>query len=72
MYVNSNNVIRTRVMIKGPVSLTGYVGTFDLVKGDDKVVILPTFLSPGLSNELACLVRIHVDMNEEDRFSSIQ
>lgn len=44
---------------------TGYVGTVDLVKGDDKVVILPTFLSPGLSNESACLVRIHVDINEE-------
>lgn len=47
---------------------TGYVGTVDLVKGDDKGVILPTFLSPGLSNESACLVRLHVDMNDEINF----
>lgn len=43
---------------------TGYVGTV-LAKGREGHVIMPTFLSPGLSNESACLVRIHVDMNEE-------
>ena len=43
---------------------TGYVGTV-LANGRDGHVIMPTFLSPGLSNESACLVRIHVDMNEE-------
>ncbi|KAL3810215.1 hypothetical protein ACHAXA_006355 [Cyclostephanos tholiformis] len=43
---------------------TGYLGTN--VASDEIPILLGTYLSPGLTNECACLVRVDVDMNRPE------
>jgi 8-oxo-dGTP pyrophosphatase MutT (NUDIX family) len=45
---------------------TGYIGTVtEMTTTTTTVGLLPTYLSPGLTNECACLMQLDVDMTNE-------